>query len=204
MELVTRLIHNTLLLLAVMNPIGGIPTYVDVTKSMETQDRRRTLDLAAVTSLVIVVLFALIGQWSLDHLFAVKLEEFKIAGGIMLFVVAIQGVTSGMRGSVLSTEESKFLAVFPLAFPIIAGPGTLTVTIILAQDTGPFEMMTIALMAFVVVFLIVRNSVRIMELIGPYAGMVIPRLLYIFLAAKAVSMILAGIATFIKQNFPAI
>ncbi len=204
MELFTLLVHNTLLLLAVMNPIGNIPIYVDLTKSMEAGDRRRTLNLAAVTALVLVVAFALIGQWSLDHLFGVKLEEFQIAGGIMLFVVAIKGVMSGMRRLNLSTEESQFLAVFPLAFPIIAGPGTLTVTIILAQNNGPFEMMTIVLMAFSAVFLVVRNSVWIMKLIGPYAGMVISRLLYIFLAAKAVSMVLQGIATFLKQDLPAI
>lgn len=200
MDLAARLIHNTLLLLAVINPIGNIPTYVDLTKNMEAHDQRRTLNLAAVTALVLVTVFAVIGEWSLEHIFAVKLYEFKIAGGIMLFIVAVRGVMSGMRRLALSSEESRFLAVFPLAFPIIAGPGTLTVTIMLAQINGPIEMVIISLLAFGVVYLIVHNSFRIMTLVGPYAGMVIPRLLYIFLAAKAVSMILQGIATFLNQD----
>ena len=92
------------------------------------------------------------------------------------------------------------LAVFPLAFPVIAGPGTLAVTIILAQHSGLGQMVLTALMTFSIVFVLAHNSYRLMKLLGPYAGMIIPRLLYIFLAAKAVAMVLEGTAEFLKQN----
>ena len=92
------------------------------------------------------------------------------------------------------------LAIFPLAFPIIAGPGTLAVTIISAQQSGTVMMSIVAITASLFVFCIARYANRLMRIIGPHAGMIIPRLLYILLAAKAVALVLEGITTFLNQN----
>ena len=94
------------------------------------------------------------------------------------------------------------VAVFPIAFPIMVGPGALTVTIITAQSIGQPLMVLTAIVAFALVFLIAHNAHRLMRLIGPYAGTMIAKLLYIFLAAKAVGMVLDGAAAFLQQFFP--
>ena len=80
----------------------------------------------------------------------------------------------------------------------MVGPGALTMTIIMAQRSGPAQMIIIAGMTFGEVFMIARNSHRLMRILGPYAGRIISRLLYIFLAAKAVSMVLGGLEEFIR------
>ena len=198
--LIAFLIHDALLLLAVVNPIGNIPIYVDVTKGMDKNKRRRIIDIAAITSLCLVVVFSLIGDWSLRNLFDVTLEEFKIAGGILLFIVAVRGVMSGVGSYANSSEDYRMLAIFPLTFPIIVGPGTITVTIILAQHRGSVQMVLISLMAFAIVFVIARNSHLLMRLLGRYAALIIPRLLYIFLASKAVALVLEGVAGFLKTH----
>jgi len=158
--------------------------------------------LAVAFSLCLVIVFALIGDWSLRSPFAVTIDEFKIAGGILLFIVAVRGVMSGIGSYTDSPGDRCMMAIFPLAFPIIAGPGTLAVTIILVQSDGSIQMLTASLMTFLVVFLIARNAHPLMRLVGPYGGMIIPRLLYVFLASKAVAMVLEGTVTFLKENIP--
>jgi len=198
--LIVFLIHDALLLLAVVNPIGNIPIYDDLTKEMDKDKRRQIINTAVATSFCIVVVFALIGNWTLRNLFEVTIEEFKIAGGILLFIVAVRGVMSGVNSYANSLKDYRMLAMYPLAFPIIVGPGTLAVTIILAQHRGPIQMVLISLMAFLIVFLIARNAHFLTQLSGRYGAMVIPRLLYLFLASKAVALVLEGTLTFIKQN----
>jgi multiple antibiotic resistance protein len=84
----------------------------------------------------------------------------------------------------------------------MVGPGAITVTIITTQSIGRVLMIITAASTFVFVFLIARNAHRLMRFVGPYAGIIIARLLYIFLAAKAVAMVLDGVGEFLRQFFP--
>jgi multiple antibiotic resistance protein len=196
-------IRHGLLLLAVVNPIGSIPIFADLTRELEQRERGNVMNLAVLTSLLIVVVFALIGNWSLKYLFGVTVSELKIAGGILLFVVALRGVIPSGNPSQETVTDPRMLAVFPIAFPLLVGPGAITVTIITTQAIGHILMIVTAIVTFFVVFLIVRNAHRLMHLLGPYAGLIIARLLYIFLAAKAVAMVLDGTDDFLVQFLPA-
>jgi multiple antibiotic resistance protein len=194
-------IHHSLLLFAVINPIGNIPVYVDLTRELEKRERARVLNLAVLIAFSVVVVFSLIGDWSLAYLFNVNISELEIAGGILLFIVALRGILA-YSAAYEHPKDHVMVAVFPIAFPIMVGPGALTVTIITTQAIGQAPMIFTAIVAFALVFLIARNSHRLMRLIGPYAGTMIAKLLYIFLAAKAVGMVLDGVGTFLRQFFP--
>ena len=194
-------VRHSLLLLAVVNPIGNMPVYADLTRELERRERGHVMNLAVLTSLLVVVVFSLIGTWSLTHLFNVTLTELKIAGGVLLFIVALRGVMP--RGKPYhSPKDNRMLAVFPISFPMMVGPGAITVTIIATQSIGHVLMIITAAVTFFFVFLVARNAHLLMRLVGPYAGTIIARLLYIFLAAKAVALILAGIGEFLGQFFP--
>lgn len=195
-------IHHSLLLFAVVNPVGNIPVYDDLTRELERRERGHVMNLAVLTSLAVVVLFALIGDWSLTYLFNVNVNELAIAGGILLFIIALRGVTS-TRSIYRNSQDRTMLAVFPIAFPIMVGPGTITITILTTQAIGQILMVITAVVTFAFVFLIARNAHRLMRLLGPYASMMIARLFYIFLAAKAVAMVLDGIENFITRFLPA-
>lgn len=189
-------VHHALLLFAVVNPIGNIPVYADLTRELEIRERGNVMNLAVLTSLCVVVLFALIGDWSLAYLFNVTLGELGIAGGILLFIIALRGVMA--QGNVYQhPKDSRMLAVFPIAFPIMVGPGAITITIFTTGAIGQLLMVITAVVTFFFVFLVARNADRLMRLVGPYVGMMIARLLYIFLAAKAVAMVLNGVTEFI-------
>ncbi len=195
-------IHHSLLLFAVVNPVGNIPVYDDLTRELERRERGHVMNLAVLTSLGVVILFALIGDWSLTYLFNVNVNELAIAGGILLFIIALRGVTS-TRSIYRNSRDRTMLAVFPIAFPIMVGPGTITITILTTQAIGQILMVITAVVTFAFVFLIARNAHRLMRLLGPYASMMIARLFYIFLAAKAVAMVLDGIENFITRFLPA-
>ena len=195
------IVHHSLLLFAVINPIGNIPVYADLTRELEKRERARVMNLAVLTALSVVVVFALIGDWSLAYLFNVNVSELEIAGGILLFIISLRGILA--YGAVYEHPKDRVMvAVFPIAFPIMVGPGALTITIITTQAIGQLPMIFTAIVAFALVFLIARNAHRLMRLIGPYAGTMIAKLLYIFLAAKAVGMVLEGVGTFLRQTFP--
>jgi multiple antibiotic resistance protein len=149
----------------------------------------------------VVIIFALVGDWSLAYLFNVNVSELEIAGGILLFIVALHGILP--PGQLYQHPKDRVMvAVFPIAFPIMVGPGAITVTIITTQSIGQFLMVITAVVAFALVFAIARNAHRLMRLVGPYAGTMIAKLLYIFLAAKAVGMVLDGASVFLGQFFP--
>ncbi len=190
------IVHHGLLLFAVVNPIGNMPIYADLTRQLEIRERGNVMNLAVFTSLGVVILFALIGDWSLVYLFNVTVGELEIAGGILLFIIALRGVMN-QGASYQHPKDNRMLAVFPIAFPIMVGPGAITVTIITTGAIGQILMIITAVVTFFFVFLIARNADRLMRLVGPYAGMMIARLLYIFLAAKAVAMVLNGTREFI-------
>jgi len=86
------IVHHALLLFAVVIPIGNIPVYADLTRELEIRERGNVMKLAVLTSLFVVTIFALIGDWSLVYLFNVRLGELQIAGGVLLFIVALGGV----------------------------------------------------------------------------------------------------------------
>jgi len=192
-HIVSVVIRGALLLLAVVNPIGNVPLFVALTDNLEPGHRARVLNMAVATAFAMVLFFSFVGDVCLRYLFQVTLAEFKIAGGILLFVVAARGVFSPSGRFISGPHDERLLAFFPLAFPIMVGPGTLAVTIILAQRSGHLMMGVTALVAFCVVFAIVRGAPVIMRFLGPYAGLIIARLLYIFLAAKAVALVLNGV-----------
>lgn len=194
-------VHHSLLLFAVINPIGNIPVYADLTRELEKRDRARVMNLAVLTAFSVVVIFSLIGDWSLVYLFNVNVSELEIAGGILLFIISLRGILA-YRAAYEPPKDRVMVAVFPIAFPIMVGPGALTITIITTQAIGQIPMILTAVGAFALVFLIARNAHRLMRLIGPYAGTMIAKLLYIFLAAKAVGMVLEGIGAFLRQTFP--
>lgn len=195
------IVQHGLLLFAVVNPVGNIPLYADLTRALEMRERGHVMNLAVLTSLFVVIVFALVGDWSLAHLFGVTVNELEIAGGILLFVIALRGVIP--HGEMYQdTKDHTMLAVFPIAFPIMVGPGAITITIITTQAIGRGLMIVTAAVTFAFVLVIARNAHRLMRLLGPYASMIVARLFYIFLAAKAVAMVLDGTRVFLREFFP--
>ncbi len=194
---------------AVIGPIDSAVLLATLTPNATGAERRAIALKAVLIATLIVLVFALFGQPILTQL-GVTLPALQVAGGIILFMIALEMTLSKRPGpSKLSAKESEEaetkaerhaeIAVFPLATPLLAGPGAMTSAIVLAAGTrGDFKLLgavvvaILAVMGVTLVFLLLAQEIH--QLIGLTARKVIVRVFGVLLAAIAVQSIFNGIA----------
>ncbi len=193
----------------VIDPIGVVPFFVSLTAGFDRASRRRTALKSVSIAAVILLVFTVLGQ-PLLHYLGVSLGAFRIASGALLFLLAIDMVVvkeSGIRTTTPKEEEEAThrpdVAVFPLAIPLIAGPGAIASTILLqTQNNG--DPLAQALTAAVMVGVLVITGILflaagpIMMMLGVTGVNVLTRVLGIVLAALAVNNIVEGL----RASFP--
>ncbi|HET7803167.1 MAG TPA: MarC family protein [Pseudolabrys sp.] len=197
------LISALVTLLVVVDPIGLVPSYLAVTHGLPKDARRSVALRAAIIAAVILAGSALIGDWLLRTL-SIGLPAFRIAGGLLLFSIASEMVF-GVRNQRQSRqaedaieEHVRNVAAFPLAIPLMAGPGAITATVLLAgrSEGDPMRLtILLAVIAFVAalcaaVFLLCTHIER---LLGVTGNIVLSRLLGVLLAALAVQFVVDGV-----------
>jgi len=198
------LFDTFLLLFVVIDPVGLAPMFVALTPGESAADRRRMAVRGTVLAGVVLVTFALVGEALLAAL-RISLPAFRIAGGLLLFLLAIDMVFarhSGVRGPThreqVEAEQKRDISVFPLAIPLIAGPGAIT-TILLATSRGGDSVATLgAVLAMLVVVLLLAlaallAATRLTRILGETGTNVVGRVLGIVLAALAVQFVLDGL-----------
>ena len=194
LPLLARVVHDYLLLFAMVNAVGNLPLFADLTRGMAPEVRARSFRTAVITAASIVVGFSLLGDWMLRSLFQVGVAEFKVAGGILVFFVAARGMVLGpMRSLPAAPRDPDHVAVFPMGFPFLAGPGTIVTTILLMQSEGGPWTALVALLVYASVLPVLRLSTQLERTVGRLGALVLARILYVFIAAKAVSFVLAGL-----------
>jgi multiple antibiotic resistance protein len=197
------LVSALVTLLIVVDPVGLAPTFLAVTLGLPVAARRQIALRACLIAAGILAGTALIGDWLLDKL-AITLPAFHIAGGLLLFAVASEMVL-GVRIERQSKqaedaieERIHNIAAFPLAIPLMAGPGAITATLLLAGQArgqpllllGLLGVVAIAVAACLGVFLVAN---RIERLLGVTGSVVLSRLLGVLLAALAVQFVIDGV-----------
>lgn len=192
MEIGSHLFHDFLVLFAMVNAIGNLPVFADLTSEMDRSTRNRTNLIAIATGGGIVLVFALFGDLMLRNVFSVSTAAFKIAGGILVFIVAARGVILGPHQYKLQEKGNNSIAVFPMGFPYLAGPGTILTTILLIQSNGRIFTVVTVLVVYLAIFPVLKLAPLVEKVIGKIGVSVVARILYIFICAKAVSFILNG------------
>jgi multiple antibiotic resistance protein len=194
MAVVQTLIHDALVLFAMVNAVGNLPLFADLTAGMARPEKRRAFNTAVLTAAGIVVTMAFLGRWMLSSLFQVDTDSFKIAGGLLVFFVAARGlVTGGDRHPYLPSSDQSHLGVFPMGFPFLAGPGTIVTTILLMQEGGAWVTALAAVIVYALVLPILYLT-RVIQLVAGRVGiLVVSRLLYIFISAKAIAFTISGL-----------
>jgi multiple antibiotic resistance protein len=192
-----------LTLFVVVDPVGLTPTYLAVTDGLPRAARRSVAIRASIIAGAILAGSALIGDWLLETL-QISLAAFRIAGGLLLFSIASEMVF-GVRirreseaAEQAVEEHVRNIAAFPLAIPLMAGPGAITATVLLAGHARGNWLLLAALIA--VVILVAACCViafafagRISGLLGMTGNIVLSRLLGVLLAAWAVQYVVDGV-----------
>jgi multiple antibiotic resistance protein len=195
-----------------IDPIGVVPFFIALTARHSPAARRAAALKGVLIAAVILLVFTVIGQ-PLLHYLGISLAAFRIAGGALLFLLAVDMVVAregGIRAPTPKEEEDAAqrnpdVAVFPLAIPLIAGPGAIASTILLqAQSAGePLAQAMIAgimLGVLLITLLCFFAASPIMGLLGLTGVNVLSRVLGIVLAALAVNNIVEGL----RASFPAL
>ena len=120
-------------LFVIMDPFGIIPVFLGAVGSRPPHEVKRLAWQAALTSLVLISIFALFGDWILDYL-NISLPALRVAGGLLLLLVSLQLLTSGTVASV-NTDDAANVALVPLGTPLLAGPGAIVAAILLGECT---------------------------------------------------------------------
>ena len=199
------LLNAFVTLLVVVDPISLVPIFGALTQR-ETEAQRRRIALRGVAiAAAILVLFTLIGNALLSVL-GISLAAFRVAGGVLLFLLAIDMVLvrdSGLRSTTVREQaeaaQRQDISVFPLAIPLIGGPGAIT-TMLLLNGQSSDVWLTLALLGVLMLVLALALlslllTGRLMRLIGVTGSGVISRVLGVLLAALAVQFIVDGLST---------
>jgi multiple antibiotic resistance protein len=190
-------------LFVVVDPIGLAPIFLSVTHGVPAHARRRIAWRACVIAGLILTGFALAGDWLLGTL-GITLSAFRIAGGLLLFATAFDMVLGWRIERETKTAEQALhehvhnIAAFPLAIPLMAGPGAITATVLLAGQGAQSPVRLAVLIAVIVVILALccvafLFATRISRLLGITGNIVVSRLFGVLLAALAVQYVVDGV-----------
>ncbi len=197
------LVSALVTLVVVVDPIGLAPTFLAITEGLPARARHHVALRASVIAAFILAGAALIGSWLLAKL-GIGLPAFRIAGGLLLFSIASEMVfgvrieRQSRQAEEAIEERVRNIAAFPLAIPLMAGPGAITAAVLLAGRAGGDLMQLSLLMAVVgavcgVCFLVFLSAIRIGKLLGITGNVVLSRLLGVLLAALAVQFVIDGV-----------
>ena len=187
----------------IIDPIGMIPLTLASTANFDSIERNRIVNQAVLVGGGIIVFMGLVGRPLLESL-GITLAAFTIAGGVLLFLIAIDMLFARKTGVKPTAEEEKEAAekenpaVFPLAVPMISGPGTIaTVLLLIALAHGDAGRLLIVFLAYaaalLATWLCMRGAGALLRIFGNTGIHVVTRLLGIILAALAVQFVLNGL-----------
>lgn len=196
-------IHSFVTLFVTADPVGLVPIFIAIAGNYRVSDQRAIALRAVLIAGVILIAFAVLGDAILAF-FGVTIPAFEIAGGLLLFVIGFQMVfsqgeakTEGPSSVPPEKADLTQLAVFPLAIPMIAGPGAISATVLLAanEDKGLPERgiliaVIIALMLLTFGAMLLAHPIN--RILGNTGRIVITRLLGVILSAMAVDFVVRG------------
>lgn len=200
------LLNQFFTLWAMLDPISHLPLFLGATSELNRQERRRAAVMAVLFGFCILVFFGIAGQFVL-HAMGISLTSFQIAGGIILLLFSISMVLgeppSGAKASSEPTGNALNIAVYPLATPIIAGPGAM-LSVIILTDNNRFtigqQAMTLGVLAVVLSLLLIVFLLgdAISKVIGRGGTNVLRRVMGVILAALSVNLIVSALSQWLS------
>jgi multiple antibiotic resistance protein len=176
-----------MVLFAVIDIIGNIPIIIDLRKKFGHIESEK----ASIIAGVILVLFLFVGQ-SLLSLIGIDVNSFAVAGAFILFFIALEMIL-GITLYKNNDDESINASVFPLAFPLIAGPGSLTTLLSLRSEFNTENIIVAVLANVIVIYIVLKTSTKIERVIGPNGINIIRKIFGVVLLAISVKLFATNI-----------
>ncbi len=194
-------IHAVVAIFVITDPFGNVPVFLALTEGFSAEERKKLITRASLIALLILLLFAISGEYVLSYL-KVQISSLKIAGGLLLLVIAYDMMLGQPRKySSDELEDRKGVAITPMATPLTAGPGAMTSVMIYmsSSDTLSDKFVVIAsiFVALILFWIVTVNSDLVYKAVKKDGTQVLTKIMGIVLAAIAIEMALSGVkATF--------
>ena len=200
----TTFLNNFLLIFLAIDPFALIPIFAGITHGLKKNEIKRIYLRATFISFVIFLFFSLVGQALLNGM-GININSFKIIGGLFLIFIAFEMVfekrderRQNLADSAIDEISAISLATFPLAIPLIAGPGAITITMLIAEKSDP-DLISRVISFLPVMFSIILAGVcmwlssKLVEMISLSLLSVIQRVFGLLLGALAIEYVISGI-----------
>jgi multiple antibiotic resistance protein len=193
-------------MLVTLDPPGLAPVFIGLTLGMTRAAQREVALRATIIAFAILAAFAFGGGGVMD-LLGISIPAFRIAGGLLLFYIAFEMIfelrsqrKQELASDAVTIDRIRNVAAFPLAIPIMSGPGSITATMLLAGRAGSDWHALTGLMAIIAVvmllcYLTFLMAERVSRLLGTTGNLVLTRMLGVVLAALAVQFVINGVLT---------
>jgi len=190
-----------------INPLGVMPVFMTMTASLSMKERKRTAIKAVIVAFGTVFLFAFTGQL-MFRFFGISVDSFRIAGGIIFFMMGYDMLQARLSTFKATEEEKKDyvndISVTPLAIPMICGPGAITNAIVQMEDAITVEQKIVLIISIIVVaivtLLILVGASRIIGLLGETGNKVMMRLMGLIVMVIAVEFFFSGLIPMLKNS----
>lgn len=189
-----------------VNPIGVIPVYTAMTAKLSPQESRRVARKATLTALLILLAFALTGQW-IFRFFFISADSLRVVGGVIFFFMGYEMLQARLTRTQFDDESNheyiNDISITPLGIPIICGPGAITTAILLMNESqSPLQSgivlgIIVALIAFTYVLLL--GSHQVTCLIGENGNKVMLRLMGLIVMVIAVEFFFSGLTPIVRE-----
>jgi multiple antibiotic resistance protein len=193
--------------MVIVDPLGAIPLFLGLTSNHSDSDRRRIAWVASLAMAIILIVSCLLGDRIL-HFFGISMASFRVAGGILLLFLGIAMMHARQSSSKHTPEEDReaenkeSIAVVPLALPLLAGPGAISMMIIYAQDAPGWGHRGIligsSIFAALLIYLTLLFSIRLSRVFGQTGINIVSRVMGLILTAISIEFITSGLL----QIFP--
>lgn len=200
-------VRSFLTLLVVLDPVGLAPVFLGLTSERSSEERARIARRAVLIAGGLLLLFGLGGSWLLSRL-GISLDAFRVAGGLLLFRIAVDMVFAQHERETAAEEREarsrNDISVFPLAIPLIAGPGALASLLILGAEARPFAfglplVLGVCMAVVGLVYLGLRLATPLSRVLGKTGTNVVTRVLGVLLSALATQYVADGVMGLVRR-----
>lgn len=180
-------------LFVAMDPFGMLPVFSSLTIDMSVSEKKNVIKFSVLTALIVSVVFAFIGE-AVFKILGITVDDFKIAGGLLLLVMAIIELT-GRRGE---RKLPDSVGIVPLGVPMLVGPAVLTIVIVLIGNYGIVLTIISLILNLIIVFIVFTAEHGITRVVGKNGLLAISKIVMLLLAAIAVMLIRIGLESYLK------
>lgn len=180
-----------------VDAIGNIPLFISLVESMSKKQRNKAINESVTTAALLALLFMFGGKLVL-RLLGITIPDFQIAGGALLFVIALRLLLPGARRIAVAEDGHKDIGVFPLGTPLITGPAVLTTTLMMLDSYGIRATFAGVVLNMIIVWLTLIKADFIIKVFGNSGTRAFSKIMYILLAAISVMMIRRGVMGLLK------